>query len=92
MLSMLWERPPTTGCRSWPSKWQLGAFGRGGAPTASRPSSSERTESSVVRIFLTGEGRPTRSVVVHVRTQTELPLAGWSPEQLTRFILEQGER
>jgi len=35
---------------------------------------------------LGADGLPTRSTVTHVRTQTEQPWAGWSPDEVVRFI------
>jgi hypothetical protein len=49
----------------------------------------ERSEAFVVRIALAADGLAARSSVTHVRTQTEKPMAGWSPDELTRFIEEQ---
>jgi hypothetical protein len=49
----------------------------------------ERGEAFVVRIAVAGDGRPVRSSVTHVRTQTEQPLLGWAPQELIRLIEEQ---
>jgi hypothetical protein len=35
------------------------------------------------------DGRPVRSSLTHVRSQTEQPLAGWAPRELVRLIEEQ---
>lgn len=60
--------------------------GAGSAPGLTGP---ERSEAFIVRLSLTSAGRPTHSTVTHVRSQTEHPLAGWSPDQIIRFIQEQ---
>ena len=49
----------------------------------------ERSEAFVVRVALAGDGQPVRSTVTHVRTQTEQPLAGWSPAAVVRLIESQ---
>jgi hypothetical protein len=54
-----------------------------------RRGDGERSEAFVVRIALAGDGRPVRSTVTHVRTQTEQPLAGWSPAAVIRLIESQ---
>jgi hypothetical protein len=43
----------------------------------------------VIRIAVTANGRPVRSSLTHVRTQTEQPLAGWAPGELIRLLEEQ---
>lgn len=60
----------------------------GGTP-APHPPNGERSEAFVLRMALTTEGQPTRCTVVHVRTQTEKPWAGWSPGEVIGFIEEQ---
>ncbi len=60
----------------------------GGTP-APRPPNGERSEAFILRMALTTEGQPTRCTVVHVRTQTEKPWAGWSPGEVIGFIEEQ---
>jgi hypothetical protein len=59
-----------------------------GAPGPSRRD-GERSEAFVVRVALAGDGQPVRSTVTHVRTQTEQPLAGWSPAAVVRLIESQ---
>jgi hypothetical protein len=54
-----------------------------------RRGDGERSEAFVVRIALAGDGQPVRSTVTHVRTQTEQPLAGWSPAAVIRLIESQ---
>ena len=49
----------------------------------------ERSEAFVVRIALAGDGQPVRTTVTHARTQTEQPLAGWSPAAVIRLIESQ---
>jgi nucleotidyltransferase/DNA polymerase involved in DNA repair len=46
----------------------------------------ERLESFVLRMSLTGDGRPQRSQVTHVRTMAEQVWAGWSPAELDAFV------
>lgn len=57
------------------------------APSPRRPG-GERSEAFVVRIAL-ADGQPARTTVTHVRTQTEQPLAGWSPAAVVRLIESQ---
>jgi hypothetical protein len=57
-----------------------------GAPAPRPPNGGERNEAFIIRMSLTPDGQPTRSTVTHVRTQTEKPLAGWSPDEVIRFI------
>jgi hypothetical protein len=56
---------------------------------AERRGDGERSEAFVVRVALAGDGQPVRSTVTHVRTQTEQPLAGWSPAAVIRLIESQ---
>jgi hypothetical protein len=57
---------------------------------ASRPRpGGERDETFVVRIALAAGGRPVRTTVTHVGTQTEQPLVGWSPAAVVRLIESQ---
>ncbi|HET6685741.1 MAG TPA: hypothetical protein VFH02_04355 [Jiangellaceae bacterium] len=62
--------------------------GRASAAGGSSPPlpSGERSEAFIVRMSLAADGLPTRSTVTHVRTQTEQPRAGWSPDDVIRFI------
>jgi hypothetical protein len=61
------------------------ASAAGGATAPPLPS-GERSEAFIVRMSLDTDGLPTRSTVTHVRTQTEQPWAGWSPDEVIRFI------
>jgi hypothetical protein len=54
-----------------------------------RRGDAERSEAFVVRIALARDGQPVRSTVTHVQTQTEQPLAGWSPAAVIRLIESQ---
>lgn len=54
-----------------------------------RRTDGERREAFVIRIAVTADGRPVRSSLTHVRTQTEQPLAGWAPGELIRLLEEQ---
>ena len=53
-----------------------------------RPPNAERNEAFIVRIALGDGGEPIRSSVTHVRGQTEKSSAGWSGDELFRFIEE----
>ena len=64
------------------------ASAAGGGPTPPLPS-GERSEAFIVRMSLAADGVPTRSTATHVRTQTEMPWAGWAPEDVIRFIEDQ---
>ena len=61
---------------------------RRGPNDAAEPTSdeSERTEAFVVRIALTGRGRPLRSTVTHVRSLAERSSPGWAPRDVTQFM------
>jgi hypothetical protein len=61
--------------------------GAGGARPP--PADGEHSEAFVVRIAVAADGRPVRSSLTHVRSQTEQPLAGWAPRELVRLIEEQ---
>lgn len=60
-----------------------------GGASVPRPPDGERSEAFILRMALTAQGHPTRCTVVHVRTQTEQPWAGWSPGEVIGFIEEQ---
>ncbi len=64
------------------------ASAAGGASASPLPS-GERSEAFIVRMSLTTDGLPMRSTVTHVRTQTEQPWVGWSPDDVIRFIEQQ---
>jgi hypothetical protein len=53
-----------------------------------RPPTAERNEAFIVRIVVADGGQPIRSTMTHVRTQTERSSAGWSGDELLRFIEE----
>ena len=53
-----------------------------------RPPNAERKEAFIVRIALADGGEPIRSTMTHVRTQTEQSSAGWSGDEVVRFIEE----
>jgi hypothetical protein len=57
---------------------------QGAAPRL--PHGGERLESFVLRMALTADGAPQRSEVTHVRTMAERAWAGWSPDELAKFI------
>jgi hypothetical protein len=57
---------------------------QGAAPRL--PDGGERLESFVLRMALTADGAPQRSEVTHVRTMAERAWAGWSPDELAKFI------
>jgi hypothetical protein len=65
---------------------QIEALASAAGAAAPHPPNGERSEAFIIRMSLTNDGRPTRSTVTHVRTQTEKPLAGWSPDGVIRFI------
>jgi hypothetical protein len=54
--------------------------------SGSRPPNAERNEAFIVRIALAAGGKPIRSTMTHVRTQTEKSSAGWSGDEVIRFI------
>jgi predicted flap endonuclease-1-like 5' DNA nuclease len=54
-----------------------------------RRADGEHSEAFIVRLAVAADGRPVRSSLTHVRTQTEQPLAGWAPGELVRLIEEQ---
>jgi hypothetical protein len=56
--------------------------------SGSRPPNGERNEAFMVRVALADGGEPIRSTVTHLRTQTEKSSAGWSGDQVIRFIEE----
>jgi len=58
------------------------------AATVSGPSNPERSEAFILRMAVAMDGRPTRSTVTHVRSQTERPWSGWSPGEVIEFIEE----
>lgn len=60
-----------------------------GGTSAPQLPSGERSEAFIVRMSLTTDGVPMRSTVTHVRTQTEKQWAGWSSDDVIRFIEEQ---
>jgi hypothetical protein len=51
-----------------------------------RPPNAERDEAFIVRIVVADGGEPVRSTMTHVGTQTERSSAGWSGDELLRFI------
>jgi hypothetical protein len=53
-----------------------------------RPPHTEQTEAFIVRIAIADGGEPIRSSMTHVRTQTEKSSAGWSSDEVVRFIEE----
>jgi hypothetical protein len=53
-----------------------------------RPPNAERNEVFIVRVVLGGGGEPIRSTMTHVRTQTEKSSAGWSGDEMIRFMKE----
>jgi hypothetical protein len=55
-----------------------------------RPPNAERNEAFIARIALAG-GEPIRSTITHVRTQTEKSSAGWSGDEVIRFIEEHAD-
>jgi predicted flap endonuclease-1-like 5' DNA nuclease len=59
------------------------------AVTASGPSDPDRSEAFILRMAVAMDGRPTRSTVTHVRSQTERSWSGWSPGEVIEFIEEQ---
>jgi hypothetical protein len=63
--------------------------GWGGGAASPRRADGEHSEAFVVRIAVAADGRPVRSSLTHVRSQTEQPLAGWAPRELVRLIEEQ---
>lgn len=58
------------------------------AATVSGPSNPERSEAFILRMAVAMDGRPTRSTVTHVRSQTERPWSGWSPGEVIEVIEE----
>jgi hypothetical protein len=59
-----------------------------GGQAALRLPGGERLEAFVLRMTLAADGEPRRCTVTHVRTVAEQAWAGWTPDELARFIEE----
>ena len=60
-----------------------------GATTAPGPPNPEHGETFILRMSVDVAGRPTRSIVTHMRSQTDRLFSGWSPREVIEFVEEQ---